>query len=285
MAAISEDVHRMTGFENLGIPFCMTVEAEALGSAIDFGTLACEPKIEKEPYPSVTQVDFKDRGLMEKSDRVGTVVQAGYLLSKKYPDIPVIGSVTGPISTSASLVDPMQFLREMRKTPSDTHRVVDYVTGHLIDYARLLVDNGASVITIADPTATGEILGPKIFGEYAVTYLNKLADAIHAMNVPVIIHICGKLSAVEPYMAQLHADAVSTDAFVSLKQLKDTYPTLTTMGNVSTFLLQDGTPDKISTRVKTLLRDGVDIIAPACGLGTTSPVGNIKAMTDAVRES
>jgi uroporphyrinogen-III decarboxylase len=31
MAGLAADVHEMTGFENLGIPFCLTVEAEVLG--------------------------------------------------------------------------------------------------------------------------------------------------------------------------------------------------------------------------------------------------------------
>ena len=34
MAALAGDVHQATGFENIGVPFCMTVEAEALGSDI-----------------------------------------------------------------------------------------------------------------------------------------------------------------------------------------------------------------------------------------------------------
>ncbi|MEL7609287.1 MAG: uroporphyrinogen decarboxylase family protein [Bacillota bacterium] len=283
MADIAGDVYEMTGFENLGLPFCMTVEAEVLGSDIDYGTLECEPKIAREPYPSVSQVGFKHIGKMAQNRRVGVVVDAVHALSKKYPDIPVIGSVTGPISTAASIVDPMQFLKELRKDPANAHRVVDYVTDHLIDYARLLIGNGATLITIADPTATGEILGPKMFEEYAVRYLNKLADAVHAMGAPVIIHICGKLSSVESYMEQLHANAVSTDALVSLEQLKNNYPALTTMGNVSTFLLQGGESEKIVGRVQRLVAGGVDIIAPACGLSTTTPVGNIQAMTGAVK--
>ena len=56
------------------------------------------------------------------------------------------------------------------------------------------------MISIADPTATGEILGPNLFDEYAVRYLNKVVDAIHGMNTPVIVHICGKMNAVKKYI-------------------------------------------------------------------------------------
>jgi len=284
MRELAYDVYDNTGFENFGIPFCMTVEAEALGSPIDFGSLSCEPKIKVEAYKSVKDVEFKPRGVMEKSSRVAAVVQSLHYLSEKYPDVPAIGSLTGPLSTSASIVDPMTFLKQLRREKEAAHKVLDYVTGHLIDYAQLMVDNGATVISIADPTATGEILGPKMFKEYAVYYINKLVDAIHAMGVPVIVHICGEMAMVKPQIAELHGDAISVDAFVNLKQMKEEYNTLTTMGNLSTYLLEFSDPDTIYKQSKVLLRNNIDIISPACGLSTSTALKNIQAFTTAIKE-
>ena len=56
MAALAERVRAATGFENLGIPFCMTVEPEILGSRIDPGTRSCEPKIAEEAFKSCEAV-------------------------------------------------------------------------------------------------------------------------------------------------------------------------------------------------------------------------------------
>ncbi len=285
MAAIATDVHRDTGFENLGIPFCMTVEAEVLGSDIDFGTLACEPKIARESFPSVKEVVYRDVAAMLNAGRIHTLAGAAERLAKMNPEVPIIGSVTGPISTAASIVDPMQFLKELRKERDASHRVLDYVSEFLIAFAQTLVESGATAICIGDPTATGEILGPKMFSDYAVTYLNKVIDGIHATGVPVLVHICGEMKAVKPSIPQLHADAISTDAFVNLKLLKQEYPQLTTMGNVSTFLLELGDPDKVARHTEGLVKDGIDIISPACGLSTASPVANIRAMTGIVKNS
>ncbi len=284
MAEISRDVHDDTGFENFGIPFCMTVEAEVLGSEIDFGTLACEPKIARECFPSVQSVLFKDIGSMLDAGRIRTVAAAGERLAKADPDVPVIGSLCGPISTAAAIMDPMQFLKELRKEREQAHRVLEYVSEFLIGFGRILVESGASAICIGDPTATGEILGPKMFADYAVTYLNRVIDGLHATGVPVLVHICGEMRAVKPSIPLLHADAISTDAFVNLRLLKEEYPQLTTMGNVSTFLLELGEPDKVSRQTRALVKDGVDIISPACGLSTSSPVANIRAMTETVKE-
>lgn len=279
MAALAEDVQQDTGFENFGIPFCMTVEAEALGSDVDMGTLQCEPKIAREIFPSVTQAVYREPGAIVRSRRAETVFNAINKLSHRQPDIPVIGSITGPLSTAASVVDPMRFLKELRKEKESAHRFVDYVTDQLIEYARYMADNGAKVISIADPTATGEILGPKMFGEYAVPYINKLTDAVHDMGVPVIVHICGRMQAVAKHVAALHGDAISVDALVSLPKLKESCPEITTMGNLSTYMLEFGSPESVQKGTEQLLASHIDILAPACGLSTSTPLANIQAFT------
>lgn len=283
MASLAGDIHNHTGFENIGIPFCMTVEAEILGSEINFGTLACEPKIERELFPSSSKVEFRDINGMLKSGRISEIVQAGHHIAKQHPDQPIIGNLTGPISTAASIVDPVTFLKELRKDAPNSHRVLEYVSDLLIAFAGEMINNGVTLISIGDPTATGEILGPKMFDEYAVRYLNKVIDGIHGFGAPVIVHICGKLQSVKQYLPQLRCDAVSTDALVNLKLLKEEFPGLKVMGNVSTFMLELGDTTKVSTYTRGLIRDGIDIISPACGLSTATSLEAIRAMTDTVK--
>jgi len=284
MAELSSDIHLETGFENIGVPFCMTVEAEVLGSEINFGSLACEPKIQRECHASVKEVVFRDINAMLASGRIFELTGAVERLSRLHPDQPVIASLTGPISTAASLVDPMRFLKELRKEGETSHRVLEYVSNFLIAFGRTLVESGADAICIGDPTATGEILGPRMFDEFAVTYLNRIIDGIHASGAPVLVHICGEMKAVKPSLARLHADAISTDAFVNLKQLKAEYPEITTMGNLSTILLESGEEEKVARRTASLVRDGIDIISPACGLSTSTSLAAIRAMTGTVKE-
>ena len=61
MAALARDVQSFT--------FCMTIEAELLGSEINHGTLACEPKIAREVFPTVRDVTFGNVELLARSGR------------------------------------------------------------------------------------------------------------------------------------------------------------------------------------------------------------------------
>ncbi|CAH2602420.1 Methylcobamide--CoM methyltransferase [Rhodovastum atsumiense] len=283
MATLAGRVHEATGFENIGVPFCMTVEPEVLGSRIDPGTLACEPKIAAEAHASCTEVEVQDVRRLVQSGRIGTVVQAAWHLRRRHPDIPVIASLSGPVSTAAAVVDPLGFLKELRTRPREAHRVLDYVTRLLVAYAEAVSEAGADVIAIGDPTATGEILGPTLFRGFAVRYINQLCDAVHARGLPVIVHICGDMSRSRAALAEIRADAISVDAKVSLPRLKQDFPGITTMGNVSTALLEFGDPGKVARNTEHLVRDGVNIIAPACGLSTSTGLANIQALTGVVK--
>ncbi len=283
MAELASRVHAATGFENLGVPFCMTVEPEILGSRVDLGSRAGEPRIAREAFGCCESVEIGDVRTLVRQGRIATVVQAAHYLKKRHPDVPVIASLSGPVSTAAAVVDPLTFLKELRTRPQAAHRVLDYVTRLLVEYAREVADSGADIIAVGDPTATGEILGPRLFQDFAVLYLNQLCDAVHASGKRVIVHICGDMSRSRQHLSVLHADAISVDALVNLRMLKDDYPRINTMGNLSTALLEFGAGDKVVHNTERLLRDGIDIIAPACGLSTSTGLANIRAMTDTVK--
>jgi len=282
MAKLAYAVQECTGFENFGVPFCMTVEAEVFGSAVDLGSLSCEPKIGKEIFPDSAGVVYQDIEDLLQKGRIGIVAEAVKRLARAYPAVPVLGTLTGPISLAASIVDPIPFLKDLRRNPREAHRVLDYVTRFLVGYIHLLAENGATIIAIGDPTATGEILGPAMFKEYAVPYLQKVAASVHEAGLPVIVHICGNISTVKPLLADIGADAISVDALINLRKLKKEFPVLKTMGNVSTYLLEFGPAERIKNITQKLVQEGVDIISPACGLSTASSLDHIRAMTQAV---
>ncbi|MDR3175130.1 MAG: methylcobamide--CoM methyltransferase [Desulfovibrio sp.] len=283
MAELALTVAGKTGFENLAVPFCMTVEAEALGIAVDPGSLACEPKIVSEPYQSIPEVPDLDWESLPDAGRIPVVLKAVERLAAAGTDLPIIVSLTGPVSTAASLVNPPAFFKELRKKKEDAHRLLSRISRFLGEYARRAVRAGADVIAVGDPSATGDILGPALFEEFAVPYVRDVVRAAHEEGAPTIVHICGDTDRCRAFWPLMESEAVSVDAMINLAKLKRFLPGIVTMGNLSTYMLEFGTAAKVARRTETLIRDGVDIIAPACGLSTGTKLPVIRAMTDTVR--
>ena len=282
MAALALRVARETGFENLAAPFCMTVEAEALGSPVNPGDLACEPKIVVEPYKSAEEAPEWDLEALLAAGRVPVVLEALGRLAEAGTDLPVIVSLSGPVSVAASVVDPLRLFREMRRNKPAVHRLLERVTEFLAAYVRRAAAAGAEAAVIADPSATGDILGPALFEEFAAPYLRAVVRAAQEAGTPAIVHICGDTGKYVGLWPSLEAEAVSVDAVVNLPRLKRALPDLAVMGNVSAYLLEFGQPEKITAQTRALAAAGVDVLAPACGLSTSTSLKAIRAMTGAV---
>lgn len=283
MASLAKAVYEKGCFENVGVPFCMTVEAEEMGAKVDLGSNIIEPHVVE--YPLTKLEDYKALKELDVTfGRSKVVIDAIKILKQEVLEAPIVGNLTGPISTATSVIEPTEFYKSLRKKRDLAHVYMEFVTEQLITLGRAMVEAGADVIAISDPSGTGEILGPKYFDEFAVTYLNRLVEEIRAEGVGVIVHICGHMNNVYKEINKVKADALSFDAVVPMKEVREALPERVLMGNVSTYTLEFGEPEKIKILTRTCMTNGSDIISPACGLGMKSPLRNIQAMLEEVRE-
>ena len=270
-------------FENVGVPFCMTIEAEGMGAEVNMGNKVYEPHVSKYYVNSVSEWP-KLKKMDHNSGRAKVVLDAIRILKEKNLDAPIIGNITGPISTASSIMEPVVFYKELRKNPEDAHKYMQVVTDQILDFARAQIEAGADIIAISDPNGTGEILGPKMFAEFAVKYLNQIIDGLQEEKMGTIIHICGQMKPVYEQAKLLHSDVLSFDSCVAMREAKNNLPDRVLMGNVSTYTLEFGDEEKVKTLAKKCWKDGSSIISPACGLGTQSPLENIQAIIKGLDE-
>lgn len=261
----------------------MTIEAEDLGADVNMGSNIYEPHVIKYPIDSVSQWNELAPANLD-GGRSKTVIEAIKILKSKNDGVPIIGNLTGPISTASSVMEPSIFYKELRKNNEDAHKFMDFVTDQLISFAKAQIEAGADIIAISDPSGTGEILGPKLFEEFAVKYLNKLIFAIQESSTKTIVHICGQMKKVYPQINLVQSDVLSFDSLVSIKEAKENLPGRKIMGNVSTYTIEFGEPEKIAELTRICIKNGSDIISPACGLGMKSPLRNVQSMLNFLKK-
>lgn len=283
MAKLAQAVYDEKCFENYGVPFCMTIEAEEMGADVDLGSDICEPHVTKYVIDSVTA--FNQLKPIDLSQgRAQVVLEAIRILKSESKGVPVIGNLTGPISTATSLMEPVTFYKQLRKKNAEAHAYMQFITEQLIRFGLAQIEAGADLIAISDPSGTGEILGPKLFQEFAVTYINLLVDTLREAGADTIVHICGQMSPVYQQVRQIHSHALSFDSVVSMREAKEQLAGRVIMGNVSTYALEFGEPSKIRQLTEGCVRQGADILSPACGLGMKSPLRNIQTILKSLTE-
>lgn len=284
MANLTLGMYKNGGFENFGVPFCMTVEAECMGADVYMGTKVTEPRVVKYPIESVS--NWRE---LKKFDvntaRAKTVIDAIKILKEKNNDIPIVANLTGPVSLASSLMEPMTYYKELRKKKNEAHEFMEFVTDNLIEFGKAQLQAGADVLTISDPSGTGEILGAKTFNEFATPYLNKIIDNLKPYaKGGTIIHICGKLKSIYNELNDLHSDAISFDSITNAKQVVENVHGKIIMGNVSTFAIENGTEESLKNISNQCLNSGVDILSPACGIGVRSKLNNIKVLVECAKQ-
>lgn len=283
MADLAKTVYEKGCFENYGVPFCMTVEAEEMGASVDLGTNIYEPHVTGYVIDSVT--DYRKLTPVDVTKgRAKVVTDAIRILKAETKNIPIVGNLTGPVSTASSVMEPVIFYKELRKRNKEAHEYMEFITDQLIAFGRAQIEAGADVIAISDPSGTGEILGPKYFEEFAVTYINRLLDSLQKEKLGTIVHICGQMSPVYKEVNMVRSSVLSFDSVVPMKEARANLKDRVLMGNVSTFALEFGEQEKVRTLAKGCVRSGSDIISPACGLGMKSPLANVQAILKCLKE-
>ena len=69
-----------------------------------------------------------------------------------------------------------------------------------------------------------------------------------------------------------------------MRQAREQLPCHVIMGNISTYSLEFSDTEKIRELTKHCLKNGVDIVAPACGLGMKTPLKNEQAILNYMKE-
>lgn len=285
MANLAYSMYENGGFENCGVPFCMTVEAESMGAGVSLGDKTTEPRVTDYVISSVREYE-KLRNIDSNSGRAKVVIDAIKILSERNLDIPIVANITGPISLASSIMDPIVFYKELVRKKEEAHKYMEVIAENLISFGKAQLEAGAEILAISDPSGTGEILGPKLFNEFAIPYINKIVEALKPYaKGGVIVHICGKLKSVYGSLQNLKCDAISFDSITSVKEVKQNVSGKAIMGNVSTLTLFNGECDLIKNISSHCIKNGVDILSPACGIGITTPLKNIKTMVEVAKES
>jgi MtaA/CmuA family methyltransferase len=283
MATLTQVAADVTGIENLGLPFCMTVEAEGLGAEVFFGTRETEPRVASYVLDDLAEVDrlesFDARG-----GRAAVVADAvRELAAADGPDaLPVIVCLTGPISLATSLIEPLTFYRALRRDPAAAHRLLEISAATVLAFGDALIGAGADAICIADPSATGELLGRKFFDAFAAPYLNDLTRHFAERSIATIVHVCGDVTSLGTTLDALEAPVLSVDSLVQISAATGLAPHKAVMGNVSTYLLEYGKAETVAASALNAHRQGAAIVAPACGIGARTPARNLRAAAVAV---
>ena len=200
-------------------------------------------------------------------------------------DIPVLGLFEGPITTASRIFEAEHIMRMIYKNPQVLEALLDRVTAFLIEFSQALVENGANVIFIPEPTASATMISPPMFRKFV---LPRLQAIIRKLKVPCVLHICGDTSPVLDAMGQTGADVLSLDQCMNLAESRSTVPDAAIGGNVDPIqsLLYGNREQVAADTLNCIHTAGTRrfVLMSGCGVPPATPVDNVVAMVQTAKD-
>jgi [methyl-Co(III) methanol-specific corrinoid protein]:coenzyme M methyltransferase len=154
-------------------------------------------------------------------------------------------------------------------------KVLDVTAHAVIKVANFAFSNGADYYCIAEPTSSTDLLSPPKWEKFVLPTIKKVVSSI---NGPLVLHICGNTDKIIRPMCETGVAGISLEEKVDLKKAVEIAHEMgvKVFGNVaSASTLFMGAPHDCYSEALRALENGVDFLAPGCGLAPQSPLENV----------
>ena len=174
------------------LPFCHTLEAEALGAQIRFARDGTGPRVSRSPCETLAQV--LTRTLDPTVPRIAETLAAARLLTEAGET--VVFQLSGPLTILNSLLSSEQIYRSLRREPELFLEVCRKLGQDVLTLAGLAETAGVGIFSYADPMAAAGIIGPRGSRLVAEGYLAALLKALDRQLGPdALVCLCPKTAA------------------------------------------------------------------------------------------
>ena len=249
------------------------------------------PYISRPALGDIAELDRLPRPDPWKAGRFRLILQAAHRLVDQIGEqVPVSISLPGPFTSAANTRGTESFMKDVLKNPEAAHRLIRLALEIAIDFVEVAAPLGVK-FGIGDPTASGTLISPRLFREFAQPYLKELSDAIiRCTGSAPSLHICGNTSRIWPEMADTGAGLLSLDDVVDLAEAKAAVgDRVVLVGNIRpTATMFHGTPEDVRANARLCLQKAWDspkghVLALGCGLPIDTPPENVHALLQAAR--
>ncbi|MDP4145094.1 MAG: uroporphyrinogen decarboxylase family protein [Bacillota bacterium] len=270
-----------SGYHNLAIA--------ALGGKIKYREKGT-PDILESLIKNVSDIETLNPSNIKEDENLKVLWQASsYLVNNIGQETLVGSSQWGPFTLAGLLYGVENLMRNIYKDKQVVHAVLEFATEVCYQYFESFIDAGVGILSIADPSASGDMISKSQFNEFSLPYIKKLINRIKERGVLVCVHICGNITNRLDLLAESGASFISLDYKVDLsvaaEVFKDKMAFSGNMNPVSIMQFSD-TKGVKNACIDCIEKSGAKsnyIVMPGCDIPPAVPVENIIAMVETAR--
>jgi len=268
----SDIVWPSSGYHNLLV--------HALGGKIIFrekGTMDVQEPLLK----STADLEKIDLTALQSDQWIGSIWEAAGLVAQWVGGDYLVGSSSwGPFTLAGQFYGVERIMSGLYKDQAAVKAVLDFTADLTLAYLLPFVRQGVAMISLAEPTASGDLISRRHFQEFVFPYVRKVAAGLKEEGALITLHICGNISDRLDLILEMGVDLLSLDYKVDVGLAKEVLGTkIAFAGNVNPVLLQNGSLEEVAKAAKECLAkggaDGNFVLMPGCDLPLRAAVENI----------
>lgn len=269
--------------EGTRVPFETTMDASAFGAEVEMGAQLRHPYVSGHPLADQESVDRASLPDPQKDGRAPVVLEAVRRLRRE--EAPVLCAVTAPFTLACFLHGERVTLMDLVIDPTFLKKVLLLAERWAVSFIQEAVEAGADVIVLEDTWASGEILSRELYQDYALPGEQVLARIVHKSGARSILQQCGHPGRNLDLMADSGVDGLTIHHTMNVMETKKILSgRCSAVGNLDPRSIVHLEPKEINVLCRHCLEEGIDVLAPACGLDPATPLRNLKAMAEAAHQ-
>ncbi|BBB93398.1 MAG TPA: uroporphyrinogen decarboxylase family protein [Methylomusa anaerophila] len=245
-----------------------------------------------EPLLTTTrEVDRLQPGRLNSHEWIAAIRSIISQVHSQIGDRVLVGTSSwGPFTLAGQFLGVEKLMTGLYKDKQGVHALLEAMTELCTVYLEPLIEQGAAIESIAEPTASGDLISLRHFEEFVAPYIGKVAKRLKDKGAYTTLHICGNIKNRLHLIPDLHVDLLSLDYKVDLATAQLILDGKTAVaGNVNPVLLKDAAPSQIAQTVKECIRQAGRaanyVLMPGCDIPAGVPLANVLAFIDAGRHS
>jgi uroporphyrinogen decarboxylase len=265
--------------------------AAALGGEMKFRKVG-PPDLAAPLVNSLKELDKLDLEDLAGDKIVNTIWDATRIVSEEIGgEYLVTATCWGPFTLGAQIMGVENLMISIFRDPGFVKKVVDFAARLNLEFYRPLIEESViEVVSIADPTASGDLISKKHFDEFALPYLRRINREFKKKGVYSLVHICGDTTDKLASILECGATCFTLDYKVDLKAAKELFKgKMCIAGNVDPVgVMNEKTPEEVKEASLRAIKDGAEgggyVLMPGCDIPPSVPLENIQAFINAAHE-
>ena len=260
------------------------LEAEALGSKVSYSGDDIYPHIEEPILRHVRDISSLSIPDPHRDGRMPVVLEACKILREEVGEqTPVIGTIQGPMTLAGQLIGMETLIYTVVDSPEEFNQILDFTTQVTITFAKVLVEAGAHVIQIFDPSSSCSVINRAVFCRHVFPNLRRIFTELRKEpDLICWLSITGRTQPILDLLPKTGAHLFNIDYLVPISLAMEKLSHHCINGNIKPFAFISGSAKEIEKEAQILiekahLRRGF-ILSPGCEIPLGSKATNIEAM-------